>query len=154
MRLLELLDWGKLTEGVLRRKRFLGFSDITALHLAFQTVAPGVKHFIKTMSFAFKMINFALQMMDFAFEMTDFGGLVTLHGPMPASCFGTITQGDADRLRAVRHFIHKKSFFDRKTSLFSRKSTPSNQRHTHQLMSTDVSDTLLVLTGAVHRCRG
>jgi hypothetical protein len=68
MRLLELLDWSKLTEAVLRKKRFVGFSDITALHLAFQTVAPG---------------------------------LVTLHGPMPASCFATITQPDADRLRAA-----------------------------------------------------
>ena len=42
MRLLDLLDWGRLTAAVLRRKRFVGFSDITALHLAFQTVAPGL----------------------------------------------------------------------------------------------------------------
>ena len=68
MRLLDRLDWGRLTAAVLRRKRFVGFSDITALHLAFQTVAPG---------------------------------LVTLHGPMPASCFRTITQPDAGRLRAA-----------------------------------------------------
>ncbi len=68
MRILDLLDWGRLTAAVLRRKRFVGFSDITALHLAFQTVAPG---------------------------------LVTLHGPMPASCFRTITKPDADRLRAA-----------------------------------------------------
>lgn len=68
MRLLDLLDWSKLTPAVLRRKRFVGFSDITALHLAFQTVAPG---------------------------------LVTLHGPMPASCFKSITQPDADRLWAA-----------------------------------------------------
>lgn len=68
MRILELLDWERLTPAVLRSKRFVGFSDITALHLAFQTVAPG---------------------------------LVTLHGPMPASCFKSITQSDAGRLRAA-----------------------------------------------------
>jgi len=68
MRLLELLDWGKLTPAVLGSKRFVGFSDITALHLAFAGQCDG---------------------------------LVTLHGPMPASCFASIPPDDATRLRAA-----------------------------------------------------
>ena len=44
MRILELLDWAKLIPA-LRRKRFFGYSDITALHLAFQTAVPGLVTF-------------------------------------------------------------------------------------------------------------
>lgn len=44
MRILEHLDWEVMIPA-LHRKRFVGYSDITALHLGFQTAVPGLVTF-------------------------------------------------------------------------------------------------------------